>query len=256
MSEHHIVPLKTYFAVFATLMACTAITVAVAFVDLGPANNIVMLSIAVLKATLVVMFFMHAKYGTRLIPLVAASGFFFVLLMIFGAGLSGEDAGLFGGRRRGVMIDGAEVDLGLVGDVVQVDPTGVLDHLAAGRVPVVSSIAPDLDHPGQSLNVNADAAAAALAVALGAAKLVILTDVPGLYRDWPNRDSLVSHIDATELRAMLPSLESGMIPKMTACLEAVEGGVETAAIIDGRVPHSVLVEIFTEHGIGTEVAAR
>ena len=173
-----------------------------------------------------------------------------------GAGLSGEDAGLFGGRRRGVLIDGVEVDLGLVGDVVQVDPTGVLDHLAAGRVPVVSSIAPDLDNPGQSLNVNADAAAAALAVALGAAKLVILTDVPGLYRDWPNRDSLVSHIDAAELREMLPSLESGMIPKMTACLEAVEGGVETAAIIDGRVPHSVLVEIFTEHGIGTEVAAR
>jgi len=173
-----------------------------------------------------------------------------------GAGLSGEDAGLFGGRRRGVVIDGVEVDLGLVGDVVQVDPTGVLDHLAAGRVPVVSSIAPDLDNPGQSLNVNADAAAAALAVALGAAKLVILTDVPGLYRDWPNRDSLVSHIDAAELREMLPSLESGMIPKMSACLEAVEGGVETAAIIDGRVPHSVLVEIFTEHGIGTEVAAR
>ncbi|HOA87445.1 MAG: acetylglutamate kinase [Microbacteriaceae bacterium] len=173
-----------------------------------------------------------------------------------GAGLSGEDAGLFGGRRRGVVIDGVEVDLGLVGDVVQVDPTGVLDHLAAGRVPVVSSIAPDLDNPGQSLNVNADAAAAALAVALGAAKLVILTDVPGLYRDWPNRDSLVSHIDAAELREMLPSLESGMIPKMSACLEAVEGGVETAAIIDGRVAHSVLVEIFTEHGIGTEVAAR
>ena len=173
-----------------------------------------------------------------------------------GAGLSGEDAGLFGGRRRGVVIEGVEVDLGLVGDVVQVDPTGVLDHLAAGRVPVVSSIAPDLDNPGQSLNVNADAAAAALAVALGAAKLVILTDVPGLYRDWPNRDSLVSHIDASELREMLPSLESGMIPKMTACLDAVEGGVETAAIIDGRVAHSVLVEIFTEHGIGTEVAAR
>ena len=173
-----------------------------------------------------------------------------------GAGLSGEDAGLFGGRRRGVVIEGVEVDLGLVGDVVQVDPTGVLDHLAAGRVPVVSSIAPDLDNPGQSLNVNADAAAAALAVALGAAKLVILTDVPGLYRDWPNRDSLVSHIDASELREMLPSLESGMIPKRTACLDAVEGGVETAAIIDGRVAHSVLVEIFTEHGIGTEVAAR
>lgn len=171
------------------------------------------------------------------------------------AGFSGEDAGLFGGRRRGVVIDGEEVDLGLVGDVVQVDPTAVLDHLAAGRVPVVSSIAPDLDHPGQSLNVNADAAAAALAVALGAAKLVVLTDVPGLYRDWPNRDSLVSHLTSTELRAMLPSLESGMIPKMTACLDAVEGGVDTAAIIDGRVPHSVLVEIFTEQGIGTEVVA-
>lgn len=172
-----------------------------------------------------------------------------------GVGLSGEDAGLFGGRRRGVEIDGKTVDLGLVGDVVQVDPTAVLDHLAAGRVPVVSSIAPDLDHPGQSLNVNADAAAAALAVALDAAKLVILTDVPGLYSDWPNRDSLVSHIDATQLRAMLPGLESGMIPKMTACLDAVDAGVATAAIIDGRVPHSVLVEIFTEQGIGTEVVA-
>ena len=124
----------------------------------------------------------------------------------------------------------------------------MLDQIAAGRIPVVSSIAPDLDHPGHSLNVNADAAAA-----LGAAKLVVLTDVPGLYADWPNRDSLVSHLTSTELRTMLPSLESGMIPKMQACLDAVEGGVPTAAIIDGRVPHSVLVEIFTSQGIGTEV---
>ena len=168
-------------------------------------------------------------------------------------GLSGEDAGLFGGRRRGVVIEGVEHDLGRVGDVVEVDPQPVLDQLAAGRIPVVSSIAPDLDHPGHSLNVNADAAASALAVALGAAKLVVLTDVPGLYADWPNRDSLVSHLTSTELRAMLPTLESGMIPKMQACLESVEGGVATAAIIDGRVPHSVLVEIFTSRGIGTEV---
>lgn len=168
-------------------------------------------------------------------------------------GLSGEDAGLFGGRRRGVVIEGVEHDLGRVGDVVEVDPQPVLDQLAAGRIPVVSSIAPDLDHPGHSLNVNADAAASALAVALGAAKLVVLTDVPGLYADWPNRDSLVSHLTSTDLRAMMPRLESGMIPKMSACLEAVEGGVETAAIIDGRVPHSVLVEIFTSKGIGTEV---
>ena len=109
-------------------------------------------------------------------------------------GLSGEDAGLFGGRRRGVVVDGVEHDLGRVGDVVEVDPQPVHDQLAAGRIPVVSSIAPDLDHPGHSLNVNADAAAAALAVALGAAKLVVLTDVPGLYADWPNRDSLVSHL--------------------------------------------------------------
>ncbi|MFT4228844.1 MAG: acetylglutamate kinase [Microbacterium sp.] len=170
-------------------------------------------------------------------------------------GLSGEDAGLFGGRRRDVVVDGVPHDLGRVGDVVEVDPQTVLDQVEAGRIPVVSSIAPDLDHPGNSLNVNADAAAAALAVALGAAKLVILTDVAGLYADWPNRDSLVSHLTATELRAMLPRLESGMIPKMQACLDAVEGGVETAAIIDGRVPHSVLVEIFTQKGIGTEVVS-
>ena len=170
-------------------------------------------------------------------------------------GLSGEDAGLFGGRRRGIVLDGVEHDLGRVGNVVEVDPQPVLDHLAAGRIPVVSSIAPDLDHPGHSLNVNADAAAAALAVALHASKLVVLTDVPGLYADWPNRDSLVSHLTSADLRAMLPRLESGMIPKMQACLDAVEGGVDTAAIIDGRVPHSVLVEMFTYNGIGTEVVA-
>ncbi|MEN2737841.1 acetylglutamate kinase [Microbacterium sp. X-17] len=170
-------------------------------------------------------------------------------------GLSGEDAGLFGGRRRGVVIDGVEHDLGRVGDVVTVDPQPVLDQLAAGRIPVVSGIAPDLDHPGDSLNVNADAAAAALAIALDAAKLVILTDVPGLYADWPDRSSLVSHLTAAELRALMPRLESGMIPKMQACLDAVDAGVDTAAIIDGRVPHSVLVEIFTQKGIGTEVVA-
>ena len=173
----------------------------------------------------------------------------------FASGLSGEDAGLFGGRRRGVVVDGLEHDLGNVGDVVTVDPSPVLDQLGAGRIPVVSSIAPDLDNPGQSLNVNADAAAAALAIALDATKLVILTDVPGLYADWPDRDSLVSHLTASELRAMLPKLESGMIPKMQACLDAVEGGVDTAAIIDGRQPHSVLVEVFTAKGIGTEVVA-
>ncbi|HET8897045.1 MAG TPA: acetylglutamate kinase, partial [Protaetiibacter sp.] len=138
-----------------------------------------------------------------------------------------------------------------VGEVARVRPESVLDLIEAGRIPVVSSVAPDDN--GVVHNVNADSAAAALAVALGAEKLVVLTDVAGLYRDWPNRDSLVSHLTRDELAELLPSLESGMIPKMTACLEAVDGGVPKAAIIDGRRPHSILLEIFTDAGIGTEV---
>jgi acetylglutamate kinase len=171
----------------------------------------------------------------------------------YGVGLSGESQDLFGGRRRAGSVDGVAVDLGLVGDVVEVDPSVVIELLDDGFIPVISSIAPDLDEPEQSLNVNADSAAASLAVALEAAKLVILTDVAGLYSDWPNRDSLVSHLTAEKLEELLPSLESGMIPKMTACLEAVDGGVDKAAIIDGRIPHSILLEIFTQQGIGTEV---
>lgn len=170
-------------------------------------------------------------------------------------GLSGEDAGLFEARRRGVVIDGELVDLGLVGDVVGVNPEAVRAQLAAGRIPVVSSIAPDVDQPGQILNVNADAAAGALAAALHAERLVVLTDVAGLYRDWPNTDSVVSQIDADELRDLLPRLQAGMIPKMTACLDALEQGVASAAIIDGRVPHSTLLEILTECGTGTSVTA-
>jgi acetylglutamate kinase len=169
--------------------------------------------------------------------------------------ISGEDAGLFVGRRRGAVVDGKTVDIGLVGDVVDVNPAAVLAEMDAGRIPVISSIAPDRDVPGQSLNVNADSAAASLAVALGAAKLVVLTDVAGLYRDWPDRESLISVIDTRELTTLLPSLESGMIPKMTACLEAVEGGVAKAAIIDGRRAHAILLEIFTDAGIGTEVVS-
>jgi len=169
--------------------------------------------------------------------------------------LSGETDGLFAGTRRGIIVDGEVVDLGLVGDVTAVDPSVVLAILDAGQIPVISSIAPDAAAHGQSLNVNADSAAASLAIALEAEKLVILTDVAGLYRDWPNRDSLISTIDAAELRALLPSLESGMIPKMTACLDAVDGGVPKAAIIDGRILHSILLEAFTAEGIGTEVVS-
>jgi acetylglutamate kinase len=170
------------------------------------------------------------------------------------AGLSGEQDGLFGARRREpVDIDGESVDLGFVGDVERVNPASVHALIDAGRIPVVSSLAPDIDQPEVALNVNADAAAAALAVSLDAVKLIILTDVAGLYSDWPNKDSLVSALSADDLRAMLPELESGMIPKMQACLDAVDGGVEKAAIIDGRIPHSILLEIFTSRGIGTEV---
>ena len=172
----------------------------------------------------------------------------------FAAGTTGEDAGLFIGRRRDpIDVEGEPVDLGQVGDVIGVRTEPVLALLEAGLIPVIAGIAPDKDRPGESLNINADAAAGALATALGAEKLVILTDVAGLYSNWPDRDSLVSSISADELEALLPGLESGMIPKMRACLDAVRGGVEKAAIIDGREPHSVLLEIFTARGIGTEV---
>ena len=166
---------------------------------------------------------------------------------------SGEDAGLFQAKRKTVVVDGELVDLGCVGEIVKVDPTVVKADIAAGRIPVVSSIASDVGHSRKALNINADRAAAALAKALGAQTLLMLTDVPGLYRDWPNVDSLVSQITAAELRELLPSLEAGMIPKIQACIEAVEGGVDQATIIDGRIPHSILLETFTTEGFGTMV---
>ena len=171
----------------------------------------------------------------------------------FAVGITGEDAHLFRAERRTVTVDGEPVDVGLVGDVVSVDPSAVQDLLDAGRIPVVSTVAPDVDAPGQVLNVNADTAAAALAVALGARKLIVLTDVEGLYTSWPERSSLVSEISASALAELLPSLHSGMMPKMEACLRAVSGGVPQATVIDGRVPHAVLIEVFTTQGIGTMV---
>ena len=165
--------------------------------------------------------------------------------------MSGEDANLFRAEKTTLETEEGPVDIGLVGEVTQVNPRIVLEALEAGRVPVVSTVAPTTG--GELLNVNADLAAAALAVALGAEKLMVLTDVPGLYSDWPNRDSLVSEITAQELDELLPSLESGMIPKMQSCLKAVQGGVPTAHVIDGRTPHSILLEIFTVTGVGTIV---
>jgi acetylglutamate kinase len=170
-------------------------------------------------------------------------------------GMSGEDAHLFTAQRRPAVHDGEEVDVGLVGDVETVRPEAVLDLIEAGRVPVVSSVAPDVD--GTVHNVNADTAAAALAIALGAAKLVVLTDVTGLYRTWPPRgpQDVISAISAHDLAAMLPSLATGMVPKMEACLRAVRGGVPRAHVIDGRLPHSLLLEVVTDAGVGTMVLA-
>ncbi|MFC5382192.1 acetylglutamate kinase [Aquipuribacter nitratireducens] len=203
----------------------------------------------------VVRMVLTGQVGRELVGLVNAHG-------PYAVGMSGEDGGLLRARRRTARTtapDGTveEVDIGLVGDVVAVDPSAVTDLLAAGRVPVVSSVAPEVDGDGrptgQVLNVNADSAAAALAVALRARRLVVLTDVEGLYAAWPDRGSLLSEISAAELDRLMPTLESGMVPKMAGCLEAVRGGVPRAYVVDGRRPHSLLVEVFTDAGAGTMV---
>lgn len=199
----------------------------------------------------IVRMVLTGQVGRELIGLINSHG-------TYAVGMSGEDADLFVAHRRTPVIDGEEVDLGLVGDVVRVNTAPITDLIANGRIPVVSSVAPEFDPEtgqptGQVLNVNADTAAAELAGALGASKLVVLTDVEGLYGNWPDPSSLITSISANELRSMLGSLESGMIPKMRACLSAVESGVPQAHIVDGRQPHSMLLEIFTTAGVGTQV---
>jgi acetylglutamate kinase len=172
----------------------------------------------------------------------------------FGVGMSGEDARLFTAERKPAVVDGVPVDIGQVGEIVQVDAGSVRSLLDDGRIPVISSIARGED--GQVYNVNADTAAGALAVALQAAKLVVLTDVDGLYADWPpsgDPGDVIARLTAGELEAMLPDLSAGMVPKMEACLRAVRGGVPQAHVLDGRLPHSLLLEIFTDEGIGTMV---
>ena len=192
----------------------------------------------------VVRMVLVGQVGRELVGLLNAHG-------PLAVGLSGEDAGLFTATRRGVTIDGEHVDLGLVGEVSAVRPEAVLDLIDGGRIPVIAGVAPDQD--GNVHNLNADTAAGALALALKAERLLVLTDVEGLYADWPVAEEVIARITTTELRALLPTLEAGMIPKMEACLLAVEGGVPRATIIDGRVPHSMLLEIFTAEGSGTMV---
>ena len=192
----------------------------------------------------VVRMVLTGQVGRELVGLINQHG-------PFAVGLSGEDAKLFTAIRRHAVVDGQPVDVGQVGDVYKVDTSAVDDLITAGRIPVVATVAPDAD--GLVHNVNADTAASALAVALRARKLMILTDVAGLYPNWPDTSSLTTLIDTDALEKLLPTLESGMVPKMEACLRAVQGGVPAAHVVDGRVAHSTLLEVFTSEGSGTMV---
>ncbi|MHA7652052.1 acetylglutamate kinase [Mycobacterium sp. ML4] len=190
---------------------------------------------------------LFGQVGRELVNLINVHG-------PYAVGITGEDAQLFTAVRRSVTVDGVDTDIGLVGDVELVNTAAVLDLIAAKRIPVVSTLAPDAE--GVVHNINADTAAAALAEALGAEKLLMLTDVEGLYTGWPDRTSLVSEIDTATLAQLLPRLEAGMIPKVEACLRAVTAGVPSAHVIDGRVEHCVLVELFTDAGTGTKVVSK
>ena len=192
----------------------------------------------------VVRMVLFGQVGRGLVNLINSHG-------PYAVGASGEDAGLFRATKRLVDVDGELTDIGMVGDIVEVNPAAVMDIIEAGRIPVVSTISPGDD--GAIYNINADSAAGALASALGAERLVILTNVEGLFTDWPDRESLVSKIDCGQLVSLLPRLDSGMIPKMESCLKAVEAGVSAAHVIDGRIGHSVLLELSTPGGIGTMV---
>ena len=195
----------------------------------------------VLEVARMVLF---GQVGRELVNLINAHG-------PYAVGLTGEDARMFTAVRRSVTVDGVPTDIGLVGDVDQVNVAVLRDLIAAGRIPVVSTIGPDAD--GVVHNINADTAAAAVAEALGAETLLMLTDVEGLYTRWPDRDSLVSEIDTATLAELLPALEEGMVPKIEACLRAVQAGVPSAHVIDGRVAHSVRRELLTDQGTGTTV---
>ena len=187
---------------------------------------------------------LFGKVGRELVGLINEHG-------PYAVGTSGEDAGLFTASKRTITIDGEDVDLGRVGQIEHVNAESLLDLIDAGRIPVVSTIAPD--DQGRIYNINADTAAGALAGALGAERLIVLTNVKGLYTDWPNKGSLVSSLTPEQLSDLLPNLDSGMVPKMEACLDALRTGVQAAHVIDGRIPHSVLLELMTTGGIGTMI---
>ena len=189
---------------------------------------------------------LFGQVGRELVNLINVHG-------PYAVGLTGEDARLFTAVRRSVLVDGVDTDIGLVGDVDHVNTDVLRDLIAAGRIPVVSTVAPDA--AGVVHNINADTAAAAVAEALDAETLLMLIDVEGLYTRWPDRDSLVSEIDTATLAGLLPGLEEGMVPKIEACLRAVNAGVPSAHVIDGRVEHSVLAGLFTDGVTGTKVVS-
>ena len=143
--------------------------------------------------------------------------------------MPGDVDGLLTAEHRTVLVDGVQQDIGLVGEVVAVDASAIGARVAAGEVPVISTAARALD--GQLFNVNADTATSAVAIALDAKEMIMLTDVPGVYANWPDRDSLITKMTAAELSALLPKLESGMVPKMEACLRAIEGGIPTVRVV-------------------------
>jgi len=143
--------------------------------------------------------------------------------------MPGDIDGLLTAEHRTVLVDGEQQDIGLVGEVVSVDASAIGARVASGEVPVISTAARALD--GQLFNVNADTATSAVAIALDAKEMIMLTDVPGVYANWPDRDSLITKMTAAELSALLPKLESGMVPKMEACLRAIEGGIPTVRVV-------------------------
>ena len=187
---------------------------------------------------------LFGKVGRELFNLINTFG-------PYAVGKTGEDARLFTAKKRHATVDGEAVDIGQVGDIAEVHPETIFDLIDAGRIPVVSTVAPGAD--GKIYNINADTAAAALAAALGADRLLMLTNVEGLYTDWPDKNSLVSKITTPAARKILPTMDAGMIPKLEAAIRAVEDGVKASAVLDGRIAHTVLLELLTEGGVGTMV---
>ena len=163
-------------------------------------------------------------------------------------GLSGKDGNLIVAER-----ETTKGDIGFVGRVTKINPALLHTLVAAGYIPVISTVA--IGKNGESYNVNADTVAGELAAALGAVKLIMMTDVDGIYQDFADKDSLIREMSAKDARQLITDghVNKGMIPKVEACVIAINGGVERATIIDGRLPHSLLIELFTHDGIGTMI---